>query len=134
MVADYWPNISNNSYGLIRYVNNSNSWISTYLKISDIAGEITINGISAGYRPQRGILVSGAWTWDNYILNSDLMIFGGAKSVAIATETNIVHMYFYTDDAKRNGYRIDANGTTKRLSLLRIANGTSAEICGIGMS
>lgn len=69
-----------------------------------------------------------------YITNADLMIFGGAKSIAIATETNIVHMYFYTDEDKRNGYRIDANGTTKRLSLLRITNGSSAEICGVGMS
>lgn len=68
------------------------------------------------------------------ITNADLMIFGGAKSVAIATETNIVHMYFYTDEIKQNGYRIDVNGATKRLSLLRITNGSSAEICGVGMS
>lgn len=72
MVAHYWPDISNGSYGLIRYTNNSNSWISTYIKISDIAGEITINGISAGYRPQRGVLVSGSWTWDTYVLNADI--------------------------------------------------------------
>ena len=75
--------------------------------------------------------------WSPWILdisNTDLMIFGGAKSVAIATETNIVHMYFYTDVDKQNGYRIDVNGTTKRLSLLRITNGSSAEICGVGMS
>lgn len=96
----------------------------------------TITAINTGNGEHYiNIKTNNVWKgWEKVILNTDLMIFGGAKSIAIATETNIVHMYFYTDGNKQNGYRIDVNGTTKRLSLLRITNGSSVEICGVGMS
>ncbi len=75
MVEQYWPNISGNTYGLVRYSNNSSIWIGTYIKYGNDDGAITINGISA-YSPfQRGVLIKTVWKWDPIVANSDL---GGA--------------------------------------------------------
>lgn len=72
MAEHYWTNISNRSYGLIQYSNNSSVWIGTYMKYSDSDGVITINGLGNTYPFQKGVLENGVWYWSSIITNSDL--------------------------------------------------------------
>ena len=83
MVEQYWPNISGNTYGLVRYSNNSSIWIGTYIKYGNDDGAITINGIST-YSPfQRGVLIKTVWKWDSTVANSDLDGLGFPVAVQI---------------------------------------------------
>lgn len=96
MVEQYWPNISGNTYGIVKYSNNSSIWIGTYIKYGNDDGAITINGISA-YSPfQRGVLIKSVWKWDPIVANSD---FKNAKTIGTYSE---VGTYETEDVSKYN--------------------------------